>query len=322
MTQSRVIIRLTAEGVRLLDVIKVSRLSKDYGALRAVDDISFCIEEGTVFGILGPNGAGKTTTIECMVGLKNRSTGQINVLGLDPELHRHELFSKVGVQLQETVYQSAAKVFELCELFSSMYREPLNYTKLLQRFGLKSKSKSFIGSLSGGQRQKLAIVLALIANPKILFLDELTTGLDPGARREIWAYIKELQSEGRTIVMTTHYMEEATLLCDKICLINQGRMVAHGTVDQVIEQADIDLVITFTTDHDIRPLLRSLPNIGRVEQNGSLVHVSTGSEQTLTDLVMALSEAQVAYRKIKIAYPELEDAFLKLVNSTAKGAVS
>src|SRR5690554_467387 len=225
-----------------MNVIEVVGLSKNYGSLQAVRQVSFRVAEGMIFGILGPNGAGKTTTMECMIGLRNRTEGSITVLGLDPEKHRHELFNDVGVQLQETVYQSQAKVFELCELFTAMYEKPLNYKELLERFDLSGKIKSTVGSLSGGQRQKLAIVLALVSNPRLVFLDELTTGLDPSARREIWTYIKELQDEGRTIVMTTHYMEEAALLCDEICLFNQGEIVAQGTVDEVIAQADIDLV--------------------------------------------------------------------------------
>jgi len=304
-----------------MDVIQVSGLSKNYGTLQAVKDVSFTVAEGTVFGILGPNGAGKTTSMECMMGLKNRTSGEIRVLGLDPEKDRHELFDNVGVQLQETAYQSAAKVWELCELFSSMYSRPLDYRKLLERFDLLNKAKSSIGSLSGGQKQKLAIVLALVANPKIIFLDELTTGLDPGARREIWTYIRELQNEGRTIVMTTHYMEEASLLCDQICLMKQGEIVALGTVDEVIAQAQLDLVITFQTDKDVKTLL-DLPGMRHVEQEGSFVTISASSEETLTELILKLRSANIPYRKIKITYPELEDAFLKLVAPVEKGAVS
>lgn len=322
ISSPRGIIGLLRQRGEEMDVIQVSGFSKNYGALQAVKHVSFTVAEGSVFGILGPNGAGKTTTMECMIGLKNRTAGKITVLGLDPEKHRHELFSDVGVQLQETVYQSAAKVFELCQLFSSMYKKPLDYRNLLDRFDLASKTKSSIGSLSGGQRQKLAIVLALIANPKIIFLDELTTGLDPGARREIWTYIRRLQSEGRTIIMTTHYMEEASLLCDQICLINQGEIVARGTVDEVITQAQIDLVITFETDGDVRSLLKELPKMGHMKQEDSVVTIYTSSEETLTDLILKLSAASIPYRKIKITYPELEEAFLKLVNPTMKGAVS
>lgn len=305
-----------------LDIIEVNGLTKDYGFLRAVGDVSFRVAQGSIFGLLGPNGAGKTTTMECMIGLKKRTAGQIAVLGLDPEQNRRKLFNDLGVQLQETVYQSAAKVVELCELFSSMYPKPLDYKRLLGRFDLAGKTRSSVGSLSGGQRQKLAVVLALIANPRIVFLDELTTGLDPGARREIWTYIKQLQSEGRTIVMTTHYMEEAAFLCDQICLINQGQIVACGTVDEVIAKANIDLVITFETDSDVRHLLKALSQARHAEQEDSLVHIYTSSEQTLTDLVLALSAAQIDYRKITITYPQLEEAFLKLVNAPQKGAVS
>ncbi|HHT67955.1 MAG TPA: ABC transporter ATP-binding protein [Firmicutes bacterium] len=305
-----------------MNVIEVVGLSKNYGSLQAVRQVSFRVAEGMIFGILGPNGAGKTTTMECMIGLRNRTEGSITVLGLDPEKHRHELFNDVGVQLQETVYQSQAKVFELCELFTAMYEKPLNYKELLERFDLSGKIKSTVGSLSGGQRQKLAIVLALVSNPRLVFLDELTTGLDPSARREIWTYIKELQDEGRTIVMTTHYMEEAALLCDEICLFNQGEIVAQGTVDEVIAQADIDLVISFETDGDVANILEGLPRARHIEHDGRLVNIYTNTEQTLTDLILRLNEGGIVYRRIKITYPELEDAFLKLVNSTTKGAVS
>ena len=305
-----------------MNVIEVVGLSKNYGSLQAVRQVSFRVAEGMIFGILGPNGAGKTTTMECMIGLRNRTEGSITVLGLDPEKHRHELFNDVGVQLQETVYQSQAKVFELCELFTAMYEKPLNYKELLERFDLSGKIKSTVGSLSGGQRQKLAIVLALVSNPRLVFLDELTTGLDPSARREIWTYIKELQDEGRTIVMTTHYMEEAALLCDEICLFNQGEIVAQGTVDEVIAQADIDLVISFETDGDVANILEGLPRARHIEHDGRLVNIYTNTEQTLTDLILRLNEGGIVYRRIKITYPELEDAFLKLVNPTTKGAVS
>lgn len=305
-----------------MNVIEVVGLSKNYGSLQAVRQVSFRVAEGMIFGILGPNGAGKTTTMECMIGLRNRTEGSITVLGLDPEKHRHELFNDVGVQLQETVYQSQAKVFELCELFTAMYEKPLNYKELLERFDLSGKIKSTVGSLSGGQRQKLAIVLALVSNPRLVFLDELTTGLDPSARREIWTYIKELQDEGRTIVMTTHYMEEAALLCDEICLFNQGEIVAQGTVDEVTAQADIDLVISFETDGDVANILEGLPRARHIEHDGRLVNIYTNTEQTLTDLILRLNEGGIVYRRIKITYPELEDAFLKLVNSTTKGAVS
>lgn len=305
-----------------MDVIQVSGLSKAYGSLQALSDVSFAVKEGSVFGILGPNGAGKTTAMECMIGLKKRTSGTIKVLGLDPEKHRQELFNDVGVQLQETVYQRAAKVSELCQLFSSMYDEPLDYNGLLERFDLVSKTNSFVGSLSGGQRQKLAIILALIANPKIIFLDELTTGLDPGARHEIWTYIKQLQQEGRTIVMTTHYMEEASLLCDEICLIDKGQIVAKGTVDEVISQAAIDLVITFESNDDVQAVLQDLPNIRHFEQEDTSVQIYTRSEHTLTDLILRLHKAGVTYGKIRIVYPELEEAFLKLVNPDVKGAVS
>ena len=305
-----------------MDVIEVAGLSKYYGSLRAVENVSFHVTEGSILGILGPNGAGKTTTLECMIGLKKRTAGTIKVLGIDPETNRHKLFNDVGVQLQETVYQGGAKVFELCQLFSAMYAKPLDYQILLERFDLASKRKSAVASLSGGQRQKLAIILALIGDPRLIVLDELTTGLDPGARREIWTYIKELRREGRTIVMTTHYMEEASVLCDTICVFDKGQIAAYGTVDEVMAQAGIDLVITFESKNELLPLLTKLPSISHVQQDGRVVRIQTRTEQTLTDLILLLREAEISYEKMRITHPELEEAFLKLVDDREKGAVS
>lgn len=233
-----------------LEIIRVQNLCKNYGNLKAVHNVSFSIPQGSIFGILGPNGAGKTTTIECMVGLKTRTSGVISILELDPEHNRRELFSLVGVQLQETSYHNNAKVQELCQLFSSMYTEPLDYRQLLQR------------------------------------------------------------------------MEEAAILCDQICLINHGQIVVYDTVDGVIKQAGIDLVISLETDVDLSPYLSSLANIKHFERSGVLTKIYTDSEQTLSDLVLRLRETGIPYRKIKIAYPELEDAFLKLISPGEKGAVS
>ncbi|NLJ80676.1 MAG: ABC transporter ATP-binding protein [Firmicutes bacterium] len=254
--------------------------------------------------------------------LKAPTSGEITVLGLDPSKERGKLFHQAGVQLQETVHQNDARVWELCSLFAAMYPDPLDYKKLLQQFHLQKKAASPLSKLSSGQRQRAALILALIGNPKPLFLDELTTGLDPQSRREIWNYLQELQSEGRTIVLTTHYMEEAAFLCDQICLINHGRIIAQGTVEQVIEQAQIDLTITLQSEAPILPFLEGLPYISRSTQAGSQVSISTSSEQTLADLVLRLREHNLDYRRMTISYPELEDAFLRLIKTEAEKRVS
>lgn len=302
-----------------MSVIEVGNLRKEYGSVVAVDDISFTVAEGSIFGMLGPNGAGKSTTIECIIGLKKLDRGTVKVLGLNPLNDNKKLYDLIGVQLQETSYQDKIKVFELCDLFMSMYKEPLDYLPLLERFGLSDKKKSYISNLSGGQRQKIAIILALIANPKILFLDELTTGLDPQARREMWECVRSLRDEGRTIFMTTHYMEEAEYLCDKICIIDEGKIVAIDNLEGVIESAEIDIVISFETNDDIAKLIRdNIKGVNKVEKEENKVKVYSNREDILSDLVIFLRDNNVNYRRINIFRPKLEDAYLKLTGKAWK----
>jgi ABC-2 type transport system ATP-binding protein len=296
-----------------VNVIEVENLVKKYKPITAVDGISFAVEEGSIFGMLGPNGAGKTTTIECIIGLKQRDGGEVRVLGHDPKVHFRKLYDKIGVQLQETAYQDKIRLWEICELFSSMYENPLDYKILLKRFDLTDKKRSYMYQLSGGQRQKIAIVLALIPNPKIIFLDELTTGLDPKSRREMWACVKELKNEGRTVFLTTHYMEEASVLCDKICIIDEGKIVALGNIDDVIDLAGIDYVISFEADGDIAPVIKnSIKGVNRIEREGKRLKIHSNREDVLTDLVILLKDKGISYRKIDINRPGLEEAFLKL----------
>jgi len=296
-----------------VNVIEVENLVKKYKSVTAVDDISFVVEEGSIFGMLGPNGAGKTTTIECVIGLKQRDGGRVRVLGHDPKAHFKKLYDRIGVQLQETAYQDRIRVWEICELFSSMYEDPLDYKMLLERFDLADKKRSYMSQLSGGQRQKIAIVLALIPNPEVVFLDELTTGLDPKSRREMWACVKQLKNEGRTVFLTTHYMEEASALCDKICIIDEGRIVALGSVDDVVDLAGIDYVISFETDGDITQMIKdSIKGVSSVVREGKRLKVYSNREDVLTDLVIFLKDKGIYYRKIDIKRPGLEEAFLKL----------
>ncbi|HHV28091.1 MAG TPA: ABC transporter ATP-binding protein [Clostridium sp.] len=219
------------------DVIKVEHLSKSYGNLKAVDDFSFSVKRGKVFGLLGANGAGKSTTIECVLGTQKADSGVVSILGMNPTIHRRELFEQVGVQFQETNYQENIKVGELCEVTASLYRNPEDCNKLLKRFGISDKANVLVKELSGGEKQRLFIVLALIPSPKVVFSDELTTGLDARARRDVWQILAKLKADGITILLTSHFMEEVETLCDEICILKKGKPVFYGTVSEAVNQS-------------------------------------------------------------------------------------
>ncbi|MGN0786066.1 MAG: ABC transporter ATP-binding protein [Christensenellales bacterium] len=214
--------------------VSVRKLTKSFSGRRVVDDLSFDVQKGEVFALLGHNGAGKSTTIDLILGLKAPERGSAKILGMDAAKNRKQVFERVGVQLQNTRYQPNITVEEACIEYASLYADPANYPKLLERFGLGTLRKSFVSKLSGGERQKLSVVLALIGSPEIVFLDELTTGLDVAARREVWRTLKQLKDQGLTIFLTTHYMEEAEALCDRVCIIKSGKKVTEGTIDEVI----------------------------------------------------------------------------------------
>jgi len=218
------------------EVLRIEGLRKSYGGIAAVDGVDISVARGEIFGLLGPNGAGKSTTIECALGTRKRDEGEVELLGIDPERDRKRLFGRVGVQFQESGYQDKIRVGELCELQSALYTKSADWRDLLARFGLKGKERIGVSELSGGQKQRLAIVLALIPKPEFLFLDELTTGLDPKARREIWAFIQGLKTEGVTIFLSSHYMDEVEFLCDRIAILKGGKIVARGTPAELIER--------------------------------------------------------------------------------------
>lgn len=215
--------------------IKVEQLSKTYGNLPVVDKISLSVKRGTVYGLLGANGAGKSTTIECILGTKNADSGTVSVLGYDPRKDRRRLFQKVGVQFQESDYQPEIKVSELCEETACLYEAPADWKKLCEQFGIGNKVDNAVKNLSGGERQRLFIVLALIPDPELVFLDELTTGLDAKARRDVWKILSELKSKGLTIFLTSHFMDEVEALCDEICILKKGTAVFYGTTEQAKE---------------------------------------------------------------------------------------
>lgn len=214
--------------------VSVKNLTKSFSGRRVVDDLFFDVQKGEVFALLGHNGAGKSTTIELILGLKAPDGGSTKILGMDAVQNRKQVFERVGVQLQNTQYQPNITVEEACIEYASLYAVPADYPRLLEQFGLGTLRKSFVSKLSGGERQKLSVVLALIGNPEIVFLDELTTGLDVEARREVWRTLKQLKEQGLTIFLTTHYMEEAEALCDRVFIIKSGKKAAEGTIDEVI----------------------------------------------------------------------------------------
>lgn len=215
--------------------IEVKNLVKTFGSTVAVNNLNFSVEKGTIFGLLGHNGAGKSTTIDCILGTQKYDTATISILGKDPLKVRKALFQEVGVQFQESAFQNQLKVKEICEIAHSLYKNPIDWVKTLDEFGLAGKKNAFLSTLSGGEKQKLCILLSIMGNPKIIFLDELTTGLDPKARRDVWQYLLLLKDKGITIFLTSHFMDEVEKLCDNIIILKNGTPIASGTVRDVIE---------------------------------------------------------------------------------------
>lgn len=220
--------------------ITVDGLKKSYAGRTVVDHLSFTVQKGEVFGLLGHNGAGKSTTIELLLGLKKQEQGKATILGMEPAANRKKLFERVGIQFQSSNYQCNIRVDEACQERALLYAHPADYRELLKQFGIEHLEKSPVNKLSGGEKQKLSVVLALVGKPEIVFLDELTTGLDVAARHEVWRTLKGLKEKGLTIFLTTHYMEEAENLCDHLCLMKNGRKVAEGTVQEIVEKSPYD----------------------------------------------------------------------------------
>ena len=234
--------------------IHVEKLAKSYHGTTALHGLSLDVMRGEAFGLLGANGAGKSTAIECILGTRKPDSGTVSVLQMDPVMNRKELYQRVGVQFQESSYPDHIRVWELCEETMSLYRRPLPYGNLLDRFGLKEKSGSMIKDLSGGQKQRLFVVLALMMDPEVVFLDELTTGLDVKARRDVWKHLLELKQAGTTIFLTSHLMDEVEVLCDRIAILSHGRVIFKGTVKEAIEASPCstmeDAYIWFTKEEE------------------------------------------------------------------------
>ncbi len=296
-----------------MTVVQVDGLRKTYGDLVAVDGVCFEVEQGEVFGMVGPNGAGKTTTIECVEGLRKPDGGSITVLGMGPRQDGYRLRQRIGMQLQEAGLPDRLKVWEAMDLFASFYEKPVPWESLLERFGLAEKRKSYVGSLSGGQKQRLFIALALLNDPEVVFLDELTTGLDPQARRAMWDMIREIRDHGKTVFLTTHYMEEAEELCDRVAIMDHGRIVALDTPAALIRSIGGERRIRFTLKGDFdEASLRGLGSVSRVERRNDTITIYGSGDQFLSGVVSALEREKVLFTGLSVREPSLEDVFLTL----------
>ena len=316
--------RLAVLPSRSRPAVEITHLRKTYGELVAVDDISFSVAEGEIFGILGPNGAGKTTTVECAIGLRSPDSGTSRLLGLDPRTDQDEIHEVVGVQLQASALPAKLKVGEILDLYRSFYREPADVAELTEALGLASKRNDYYKSLSGGQRQRLSVALALIGRPKIAVLDEMTTGLDPQARRDAWELIEGVRDRGVTIILVTHFMEEAERLCDRVALIDNGRVVALDTPARLAAQARGGKSVRFLPSSSFDPgLLVELPEVTGVQRDGQRVTV-TGTGDLVNAVILALAGTGVTAHDVQLDSSSLEDAFVRLTGSHSdkEGAVA
>jgi ABC-2 type transport system ATP-binding protein len=294
--------------------IKVNKLKKHYGSVKAVKGITFAVERGIIFGMLGPNGAGKTTTIETLVGLIEKTAGKINILGLDPATELEKLQTKIGVQLQSPSLFPRLTVRETAALFASFYPNPLTPETAISQVGLEEKNTASIEDLSGGQKHRLAVALAMISNGDILFLDEPTTGLDPHARRQLWEVILQLKEEGTTIFLTTHYMEEAEKLCDDLAIIDQGQLIAQGAPEELINDHFPQQAVEFSdpgfTETQQKKIAQFASN---ADYTDNKVLLSTAKvATTITKLLDYSKEINHPIENLTVRKPTLEDVFLKL----------
>ena len=294
--------------------IEVSHLRKTYRPVVAVDDVSFSVREGEIFGILGPNGAGKTTTVECVIGLRTPDAGMIRVMGLDPHRDREDLHAIVGAQLQASALPAHLRVGEILDLFHSFYRHPADQEEITDSLGLAEKKNDDYRSLSGGLKQRVSIALALVGNPRVAVLDEMTTGLDPQARRDTWQLIEHVRDRGVTIILVTHYMDEAERLCDRVALLDRGRIAAIDTPEGLADRAGVDKRVRFAPSKPFDDrLLTALPGVRSVEHEGEHV-VVTGSGDVANDVILTLAAAGVTATDLHLDSANLEDAFVQMTS--------
>jgi len=294
-------------------VIRVEGIRKAYGSTVAVDGVSFEVEEAEIFGLIGPNGAGKTTTMECVEGVRRPDRGSISVLGLDPVRQAYALQQRIGVQLQEAQLQKRIKVREAVALWSSLYRTRVDGDQLLAQLGLREKRNAWFMTLSGGQKQRLFIALALINDPEVVFLDELTTGLDPQARRAIWDLVRGIRARGKTVFLTTHLMEEAERLCDRVAIIDHGRLIDAGTPAELVRRHCPERTVVVTTaDATAAERFAAMPEVDAVEVMNHDVSIRGRGDDFVTRVIHFLAEQRIAVIDLRTINPTLEDVFLRV----------
>lgn len=298
-----------------MPVIEVAGLRKAYGQRTVVDDVSFSVESGEIFGILGPNGAGKTTTVECIGGLRRRDAGSITVAGMDPAEESPAFREVLGIQLQESRLPDKMSVIEALNLYASFYPQPHDPAELLERLGLVEQRKTYFAKLSGGQKQRLSVALALIGNPRVAILDELTTGLDPVARREVWDLLEDLRGTGVTLLLVSHFMEEAERLCDRVIVIDHGRIIAADTPESLAAGVQADQRMSFlpSAPFDLA-VLRALPDVHSAAIAGERVLVA-GTDNVASAVIIALHERGISVGRLRVDQPSLDDAFVALTGN-------
>src|SRR3954470_9219551 len=301
-------------------VVQVSAVRKTYGRTIAVDDVSFDVYDGEIFGLIGPNGAGKTTTLECVEGLRVPDRGAISVLGLDPFRDVYKLQQRIGVQLQQAQLQKRIKVWEAVDLWASLCRKRgEDGERLLEQLGLADKRDAWFMTLSGGQKQRLFIALALVNDPDVVFLDELTTGRDPQARRAIWELVRGIRARGKTVFLTTHLMEEAERLCDRVAIIEHGRIVDVDTPDALVARHVTERTVVITTaDAAAEERFRAIPAIESVVRQDDRFTLRGSGSGFVTSVIQCLSEAKITVTDFRTVQPTLEDVFLKLTGHSIR----
>jgi ABC-2 type transport system ATP-binding protein len=301
-------------------VISVAGCRKTYGSTVAVEDVSFDVVDGEIFGLIGPNGAGKTTTLECVEGLRAPDRGTISVLGMDPVRDVYPLQERIGVQLQEAQLQKRIKVWEAVDLWASLYRrKTADGDRLLEQLGLAEKRNAWFMTLSGGQKQRLFIALALINDPDVVFLDELTTGLDPQSRRTIWDLVRGIRDRGKTVFLTTHLMEEAERLCDRVAIIDHGRIIDIDTPARLVARHCPERTIELSAaDETAADRFRTIPNVDAVERQGVRFTIRGRGDDFVTDVIECLSEHRIRVTDFRTALPTLEDVFLTVTGHSIR----
>ncbi len=301
-------------------VIQVSGVRKTYGRTVAVDEVSFEVNHGEIFGLIGPNGAGKTTTMECIEGLRTPDRGIISVLGLDPFRDVYKLQDRIGVQLQQAQLQKRIKVWEAVGLWASLYqKKAIDGERLLEQLGLTDKRDAWFMNLSGGQKQRLFIALALINDPEVVFLDELTTGLDPQSRRAIWDLVRGIRERGKTVFLTTHLMEEAERLCDRVAIIEHGRIIDIDRPERlVIRNCPERTVVLATDDPTAEARFRAIPGVEAVICTDSRFTIRGRGDELVTEIIHCLSENRIRVKDFRTILPNLEDVFLKLTGHSIR----